>query len=176
MGKRIFRKVSADSSILALNFATEQTYDDNVLWDLYAWYFYYSPVEIKRNFFAVIVHGSPDKVAGGDGDNLFRVINNYYNNHGYDRALLMLSCYSGINIAPTLAKRMKVPVIAGTSAVTNNSGGNWQVVRLPKDKSGEYRLTWVCCYESKKKVICTTVLYPRAAIGALRDVGWQVNE
>ena len=173
--KKVFRKIAADHSILALDFAVEQSYSDNVLWDFYAWYFYNTPPEVKRNFFAVIVHGSPDKVCGGDGENLFRIINPYYNNCGYGRAILMLSCYSGVTIATQLSKKMGVPVVAGTSAVSQNDSGNWQVVRLEDDPSGQYHLTWVCCYRSLKKVICTTVLYPRPAIKALKELGWKTR-
>ena len=175
--KRVFRKIAPDGSILALNYAAEQDYSDNTLWTFYADYCKYTPAPIREYFFAVMVHGSPDSVAGVDGRGLFRIVNPYYNQYGFNRfgdakAVLLLSCFAGIKIAPKFSELMTVPVIAGTSAVSQTSNGFWQTVRDKGDDVDTQKLTWVCCYNSIKKVIATTVLYPRAAIDGLKQVGW----
>jgi hypothetical protein len=173
--KQVFRKLSPDQSILALNYAIESNYEDNTLWNFYAYYCKYGAAELKRNFFAVIVHGSPDQVCGGNAQNLFRIVNHQYQQFGYNRAVLMASCYSGVKIAPELSKIMKVPVLAGTSTVTFNDNDDWQVTREKGDGSSKYKLTWVMFHKGKKKIISTTVLQPDAAIKGLQDWKWPVR-
>ncbi len=95
-------------------------------------------VNLKKMFFAVLIHGWVNAVGGEDGlwdaKKLIAHIEPYYRSRGKNRAILMISCFTGYGVARKVALNFKVPVVAPLAAAYINDVG-----QILTDDIGENR-------------------------------------
>lgn len=105
-------------------------------------------LSLKKSYFAIMVHGVVDSAVVGVENKksiewgipaLTQNIRNAWKSKGNDRAILMLSCYAGFAMARPLAINLKLPVVAGRSAVTIETNGNITCVKMSDESRNEGR-------------------------------------